>query len=272
MSKLDVDNLTGVSETLLIPLHYRVEQSRATSGAFKDETAERFHDSIAYDWDKFQDHPFQRLGIVARTQILDREVEAFMETNPEGLVVNLGAGLDTRFYRLDNGTISWIEIDLPEVIAFRQQLRERANPRHVLLAASVLNDDWVAKVKRHGAMPILFIAEGLFPYFTKAQHELVFAYLANNFPGQAMLFQTHAPSALQGFAQFSALGKLRTNATMQWGLEEGSDVSSLHPKARFLGEFSLLERHEDLLPEVVRQRHSPEMIRKAAKIVRVQFE
>lgn len=272
MSKLEVDTLTGVSETLLIPLHYRVEESRATSGAFTDETAERFHDSIAYDWDQFQGHHLQRPGIVARTRILDREVGAFMETNPEGLVVNLGAGLDTRFYRLDNGTIDWIEIDLPNVIAFRQQLREPANPRHVLLAASVLDDDWVAKVKRHGGEPILFVAEGLFPYFTEAQHKQVFAYLADNFSGRAMLFQTSAPSALQRFAQVSDLGKMRTNAALQWGLEEGSDVSALHPKVRFLVEFPLFEGLEDSVPEAMRQGLSPEMIRKAGKIVWVRFE
>ncbi len=149
---------------------------------------------------------------------------------------------------------------------------ERANPRHVLLAASVHNDDWVAKVKLHDGKPILFIAEGLFPYFTEAQHKQVFACLADNFPGQAMLFQTSAPSVLQGFAQFSDLGKLRTSAAMQWGLEEGSVVSALHPKAHFLDEFSLSEGLADLLPEVMRQRFSPEMIRKAAKIVRVRFE
>ena len=63
-----------------------------------------------------------------------------MDAHPEGLVVNLGAGLDTRFYRLDNGTIAWIDIDLPEVVAFRQKLQDPANPRRLLLAASVLED------------------------------------------------------------------------------------------------------------------------------------
>lgn len=272
MSKLEVDTLTGVSETLLIPLHYRVEESRATSAAFKDEAAERFHDAIAYDWEKFQGHQLQRPGIVARTRILDREVGAFVEANPDGLVVNLGAGLDTRFYRLDNGRVRWIEIDLPDVIAFRRQLRERADPRHVLLAASVLDDEWVAKVKRYGEKPILFVAEGLFPYFTEAQHKQIFAYLADNFSGRTLLFQTSAPSVLQRFAHVSDLRKLRTDAALQWGLEEGSDVSALHPNVRFLDEFSLLEGLEHGAPEVMRQGLTPEMIRKAAKIVRVRFE
>lgn len=42
MQKLHSDELTGVSETLLIPFHYRVEESRRESSAFKDEMGERF--------------------------------------------------------------------------------------------------------------------------------------------------------------------------------------------------------------------------------------
>ena len=98
-----------------------------------------------------------------------------MDAHPEGLVVNLGAGLDTRFYRLDNGTIAWIDIDLPEVVAFRQKLQEPANPRRLLLAASVLEHGWVPHVKRLARSRVLFVAEGLFPYFTESQHRAVFA-------------------------------------------------------------------------------------------------
>jgi O-methyltransferase involved in polyketide biosynthesis len=39
MSKLDADDLTGVSETLLIPLHYRAVESRSGSSLFKDDVA-----------------------------------------------------------------------------------------------------------------------------------------------------------------------------------------------------------------------------------------
>jgi O-methyltransferase involved in polyketide biosynthesis len=65
MSKLNADDLSGVSETLLVALHYRVAASRSGSGAFKDVTAERFHDTIAYDWEKFQGHQLPGAGIEA---------------------------------------------------------------------------------------------------------------------------------------------------------------------------------------------------------------
>jgi O-methyltransferase involved in polyketide biosynthesis len=53
MQEIQSDDLKGVSKTLLIPLHYRFQESKSKSGSFKDEVAERFHDAIAYDWGKF---------------------------------------------------------------------------------------------------------------------------------------------------------------------------------------------------------------------------
>jgi O-methyltransferase involved in polyketide biosynthesis len=271
MQRLQADDLTGVSETLLIPLHYRVEESRADSSSYKDAVAERFHDAIAYEWEKFQGTALQRPAIAARTAILDDQVKAFIARNPNALIVNLGAGLDTRFHRLDNGKIEWIELDLPAVIAFRQKLTEPTNPRHIFLSVSVFDKDrWIPQVKRHARSPILFVAEGLFPYFTEQQHIEIFGWLADNFPGQEMLFQTSAPSAIRGFVQHSDLAKLRSNVDIQWGLEESADVSLLNPKVQFISEFPLLTEHEKL-PLQLRQRLSPDQMRKAGKIVRVRF-
>jgi O-methyltransferase involved in polyketide biosynthesis len=271
MQKLQVDDLTGVSETLLIPLHYRVAESRADSSSYKDDMAERFHDAITYEWEKFQGSSLQQPAMAARTAILDDQVKAFITRNPDALIVNLGAGLDTRFHRLDNGKIEWIELDLPAVIAFRQKLEEPTNPRHILFAASVFDKDrWIPQVKRHARSRILFVAEGLFPYFTEEQHKEIFGWLADNFPGQEMLFQTSAPSVLRRFVQHSDLSKLRTNVDIQWGLEESAEVSSLNPKVQFISEFPLLTEHEKLPPQL-RQQLSPDQMRKAGKIVHVRF-
>jgi len=36
------------------------------------------------------------------TQLCDEQVTAFIKQNPDGWIINVGAGLDTRFYRVDN--------------------------------------------------------------------------------------------------------------------------------------------------------------------------
>jgi hypothetical protein len=68
-----------------------------------------------------------------------------------------------RDMRLDNGRIDWIELDLPNVIAFRQKPGEPTNPRHILLAASIFDQNSrIPQVKRRSRSRVLFVAECLF--------------------------------------------------------------------------------------------------------------
>jgi O-methyltransferase involved in polyketide biosynthesis len=273
VEKLPPEELRGVSETLLIPLHYRVEESRNQASTFRDEIGERFHDAIAYDWRKFKVGSFYSRMMAVRTAILDEQAGRFLGGAPDGLVVNLGAGLDTRFYRLDNGIVHWIELDLPSVISFRGRLQEPTNERHRLIAGSVLEDGWVAEAKQDARARILFIAEGLLPYFTEEEHRKIFGYLVKHFPGQEMLFQTMAPSLIQGLVQYSNLSRMSTNVDLRWGLDDSTQVSALlNPKVRFIREFPLLEGRYDLLPDPIKQKLSPAAAVKVGKIVHVQFD
>jgi O-methyltransferase involved in polyketide biosynthesis len=280
MQQIQSEDLKGVSQTLLIPLHYYAKESKSESSSFKDEIAERFHDAIAYDWSKFDVGLSQNwmtaLGAAffdKRRTIFDEQVRSFLEKARDGLVVNLGAGLNTRFHRLDNGRVEWIELDLPGVIAFRQKLHEPENRRHRMIAASVLDDHWVTEIKRYAKSRVLFVAEGLFMYFTEDEHKKIFTCLAENFPGQEMVFHTMASSLMQELAQYklSLISKLSMKAEMQWGLDDSKQVSALNPKVEFVEEFPLLDGGYDQLPEPVRQKLSPAMARQIARIVHVRF-
>jgi O-methyltransferase involved in polyketide biosynthesis len=254
--KLSVDALHGVAETLLIPLAYR-----------DDPRARAFRDRIDYDWDKFAAGGLQRASIVARTRILDDLVGEFVRDHRGGLVVNMGAGLDTRFHRLDDGAVRWLEVDLPEVIALRAQLDESSDSRHVMFSGSVLDVAWLDAVRRCSSPAILFVAEGLLPYFDEAEHRVIFAALADGFPGTDIIFQTSAPSIVRQFLPRSDLGKLRTNAELRWGIEHGCDVERLDPRVRYVREFSLTERFSELAPPGL----TVDELRRAAKIVHARF-
>ncbi|USD40991.1 class I SAM-dependent methyltransferase [Vibrio sp. SCSIO 43135] len=56
------------------------------------------------------------------TQLCDQQVKAFIERHPEAWILNVGAGLDTRFYRVDNGRCHWLELDVTENLLWRQKL------------------------------------------------------------------------------------------------------------------------------------------------------
>jgi len=103
-----------------------------------------------------------------------------LSAQTQAAVINLGAGLSTRFSRLDNGSIRWYEVDLPEVIALRK-LFFRETKRYRCIAGSVTEPSTLEPVIA-GRQPVLIVAEGLFMYFDEKDVRSVFDGLSMRFP------------------------------------------------------------------------------------------
>ena len=73
--KLSVQ-LSGVPETMLIPMYARAVESKKAKPFFFDRYAT---EKLDYDFSKFDKGKMSLWGCAARTIILDREVKAFMQ-------------------------------------------------------------------------------------------------------------------------------------------------------------------------------------------------
>ena len=62
-----------------------------------------------------------QMAWIMRSLCIDETVRIFLEKYPQGTIVNIGCGLDTTFDRIDNGTVRWYDLDLPDVIELRRQ-------------------------------------------------------------------------------------------------------------------------------------------------------
>lgn len=109
-------------------------------------------------------NPKLAVTMALRCRRFDRYVDDFLSVYPGGTIINLGCGLDTRFSRIDNGSVIWYDLDFPEVIDLRKRFIEE-NPRHIFIGSSVTDPEWIAMVKTGG--PYLVLAEGLFMYLTE---------------------------------------------------------------------------------------------------------
>jgi len=90
-------------------------------------------------------------------------------------IVNLGAGLDARPYRLDlPERLSWIEADFPEMIDYKTSMLEGESPRCRLERMGVdLSDDaarrnFLKQLESRGER-ILVLTEGVIPYLSNDQ-------------------------------------------------------------------------------------------------------
>jgi O-methyltransferase involved in polyketide biosynthesis len=143
MSKVDV-TLGPAQETLLVPLYGRAQLTREGSSLIADPKAVEMVEAIDYDFSRF-DGSMSLIGSVLRTRIFDHWVGRWLDAHPTGMVVELGAGLNTRYERLDNGRARWFELDLPDVMGLRRRFFGDTE-RRTMVDGSVLDDEWIEAV------------------------------------------------------------------------------------------------------------------------------
>ena len=118
----------SVQETLVIPLYGRKLCTERFPNLFQDRKAVELIDRLDYDFSdlekqsKSMAHRFGALEVAMRETDLMCELKDYLEKHPKATLVNLGCGLDQTCENADNGICRIINIDLPDVIAVRNEL------------------------------------------------------------------------------------------------------------------------------------------------------
>ena len=186
-------SLEGVSETLLITMLARARESQRPDGMIHDEAALDIVKQMDYDFSRIHMQRHDEVAIIIRMRKFDNFVRQFLRRNPQAAVVHIGCGLDTRFERVDDGRVEWFDLDMPDVMAMRQKLLHISNSRYHTLATSVFEQAWLEEVARCQPRALLFIAEGVLPYFEEAQVKELFLRLRDRFPGCELVSDVHTP-------------------------------------------------------------------------------
>ncbi len=238
-------DLGPVQETLLIPLYGRAVENGRAEPALRDPRAEEIVASLAYNFARFDGLP-SLTGTVLRTALFDRWVREFLAVHPDGTVVEIGTGLNTRFERVDNGTARWLEFDLPDVIELRRTLFADAGRRR-MLAASVTDGSWADEaVALGGAGPYFLAAEAVLPFLPEAEVRRVVDLAGARFPGALLALDTAGPGIVGTQESHDALSKVE--ARMRWACADPAEVAGWRPGARVLDSHTLTS-----LPEPMRR-------------------
>lgn len=136
-------NLSGIAEGLLWPLYNRAAHARQPALGFADPKAIALLDSIDYPFERYFGRP-SALEF-ARTLAVDRLVVRWLATHPGGTVVSVGEGLETRFWRVDDGSVRWLSLDGTEAIDTRARLLP-GEERHRNLRCSPVDPGWYDEV------------------------------------------------------------------------------------------------------------------------------
>ena len=235
--------LTGVPETLLIPLWARaVEKSKPNPIVIDDKAAEMIS-MIDYDFSWMEKSWKSQLGVAIRTMILDNAVKKFLDQNSNAVVINLGAGLDTRYIRLNNNDVTWYDLDVPESMELRRNFIKETD-KNRFIVKDMFDFSWMDEIEDKGKS-VLIIAEGLFMYFEEEKLKSLFLELINRFPGAEMLFEILPPLLVGKGRMHDSIGKMDGKVEFKWGLKDSREVESWNPSLKFIEDWNLFDYRKD---------------------------
>jgi methyltransferase (TIGR00027 family) len=137
----------------------------------------------------FKDETGPNSSNVARHRIIDDLLRQELAADPNLRVVLIGAGFDTRAYRLKGGT--WIELDEPQVIAYKNERLPVANSNNELhrvaidFSADSLEDKLMPLAGRDG--PVVVVVEGVFMDLEQQAIEQLLQTLRRLFPQHKLI-------------------------------------------------------------------------------------
>ena len=248
MSETPEQDLSGVAETLLIPLYNRAMESQHPDAIMKDEKAVALVTKMSYDFDQVRKIRMTEGNKVARimmTREMDRYARDFLSRHPEAIVVHIGCGLDSRFERVDNGRVEWFDLDLPVVIELRRKYIGDERDRYHLLASSVLEEAWLEAVKAYSPRHFLFLAETVFIYFMEAQVKSLVLTLRDHYPGAELVFDGWRPFEVWLGNRY--LSRSQFTGIMHWGFWHGQELEGWGDGIHLLDKWGFFDQPEPRL-------------------------
>jgi O-methyltransferase involved in polyketide biosynthesis len=238
--KIKID-LGSVKKTLLLPLWGRAAETRKPNPKLIDSAAAEIIDKIDYDFSTIiaKTSFVTQLAWIARSIHIDRTIKNFLSIHPDGTIVNLGCGLDTTYERVNNGKLTWYDLDLPDVINLRKTfIRETSNRKFI--SASIIDEKWIEQIsiKQH----VLLTAAGVLYYLEEREVKKLFKMISGSFVNAKLVFDAVTPigikTANEKVIKESGMDEA---AILKWGIKSAKALETWEPGIKVLEEYPLFK-------------------------------
>jgi O-methyltransferase involved in polyketide biosynthesis len=172
-----VCDLPGVSATMLITLAAKtLAATDAPELHYAGRRSGEILRALEVDPRRFGLNRSEVRAVVLRSQWFAQTVRNFLERHRDGLCINLGCGLDAGFDDLADaagGQFTWLDIDLPDVIAIRRRFFAET-PQRRMITGDVTDARLFAAIPWVSGRPAIVVAEGILYFLQRAQVESLF--------------------------------------------------------------------------------------------------
>jgi O-methyltransferase involved in polyketide biosynthesis len=253
----------GITTTELSPIEqtaFLTEYARALDSQWSRPI---LGDTLAHEVVGKIDYDFAGLGVqisvvcqtALRAKMLDDRVRAFVGRHPDAVVVDLGAGLDSGYYRVGPPpTVDWYSVDLPGISALRDEVLPAA-PRSHSVPASLADEHWPEAIPAD--RPTMLVADGLFAFLTEPVITGIFRRITDHFGSGELAFNDYGRIGLVSRLAVKLYPqKMFKDVGSQFaypGFKDAHHPETWAPRMRLVEEASMTDAPEvDLFPGWIR--------------------
>ncbi len=240
--------LGNVQKTMLLPLWGRAVETRKPKPLLIDKTAVEIMEKVDYDFSTIKAgiSTLTQFAWIMRSRYTDECIRDFLKAHPAGTVVNIGCGLETTFERVDNGTLRWYDLDLPDVIDLRRKFIPESE-RRTYIVSSFLEPDWLKQIDVKDG--VFFVASGVFYYFKEDEIKTFFHRLAESYPGNEIIFDACSRFGIETSNKLVIKrGGFDEKSYLIWGLEQASDLETWDKRYKVLETIFYYKGNRSILP------------------------
>lgn len=229
--------LNAIQRTMFLPLWGRFKESKKDDPLLYDEKAIEIINNIDFDFSSLDKNvdDYGSVSWVIRAMRMDQAVKNFIKKHPKATIVNIGAGLDTGFERVDNQDIMWYDLDLLDSIKFRRKFIKETNKRK-FIAKSVFDISWFDEINEIEDN-ILFLAAGVLMFFEEKELKKLFSNLALKFPNGEIFFDALSVEGLNYANEIMKSAGMKENMLF-WGIDNAYDIENWNKNIKVIDEFS----------------------------------
>lgn len=143
-------------QELLIPLYDRALCTQSYGSLFEDKAALKVCEACQTGKRKEHADAFSFLSAYEQSHYI-AVCRNFIRRNSGVTIVEIGCGLSTLLFQVDNKKTHWIEIDMPEVLQLRRDFGFDRNSRIEQMACDPWDFTWINRVKSRASEDIVFV-------------------------------------------------------------------------------------------------------------------
>ncbi|MDO5695238.1 MAG: class I SAM-dependent methyltransferase [Eubacteriales bacterium] len=194
--------LSTVSKTLFIPMWGRIYAAEHFPHILYDEKALSIRHHIPATVREERQSQYACLASAVRSANMDRFIAEFMTMHGDAVVVEIGCGLETTFWRCREKAFRWYCVDLPDVMTYRATILP-AEQGLYYMSASMFDEERMRAMKNEvGDRPVLFVVAGVFHYFDREKIINLLKTWQSIFPGCRVLFDTLNKKGVRGVKRY----------------------------------------------------------------------